>query len=199
MSGIAQKRLQDMSGADIETLNTLIEEVFEFCIPQPIDQYITPTFNMPKTQSRCENMRPSIGNLIMSTLDLLYGSGDDGTGFYWRRWFETEYGYENVEHVSRLKAYNPRTETADSLKYEGFEGGWSCDRYRGMFRGEETIEAIELRAKAIEGILGKYTDFVAQKFRDRLDGCLDGTAIQLSPNGLVVSQKEYQTLQAAMA
>lgn len=106
----------------------------------------------------CNDMSSDIGNLIMSAVDLLYGSGDNGTGYSWRNLFWERYGEQNVEHLTPIGKPVAVTGYRNELKYSGINN-YSCTARRiRVHRYTETFEAINLRIDAVEKILSKYSD-----------------------------------------
>lgn len=118
-------------------------------------------------------MSPDIGDYIISAIDFLYGSGDDGTGYSWRNLFWERYGEQSVEHLTPAGKPVAVTGYRNEFKYSSFRS-WSCpERLQTVYRHTETIEAINLRIDAVEKILSKYSygiaDYQRKMFGDLLE------------------------------
>lgn len=160
-----------------EDRSTLIELSYELSVANfntPRTTYSTLEVIERKLPSKPHSgyMYPDIGNYIMSAIDFLYGSGDNGTGYSWLNLFWERYGEQSVEHLTPIGKPVAVTGYRNELKYTNF-GNYSClDRQNGAFRYTETIEAINLRIDAVEKILSKYSPEIVEYQRFRFGSTL---------------------------
>lgn len=170
------KLLSYLTTQDEQTIQALLEELFYLnnpTIPNSCSEWYNGREYTPPKNEYCDHMRPDIGNLIMSAIDVLYGTNNAGDSVTWLAVLENRYGAENVEPMTKIGSYNKVTDSASHLKWYGWFS-YYLNRGFPIFRGAETIEAINIRVDALEAIFSKYEKMTTWAYYCRMLERLQG-------------------------